>query len=402
MSPTPGTAAPADRPLGFAVAGLGGFAVLVAGLILDADPAMARLVGVGDPGRAGFAERAHQLEARGVAVADSFEEAAAVEGVDAVWLPVPIQWHRPMAEHAFAQGKAVLCEKPIAGCVADAEAMIAARDTAGRPGAVGFHDCFDPAVLQLKRALRDGECGVLESVDVVASWPRSRGYFTRSAWAGRDQIDGTAVRDSPANNALAHYLMLALLLLGDDDLTAAQTRDVRARTYRAADIETFDTVSARGRLASRTPWPDARWSLHLTHAGLDHLHPQLRLRGTRGTVLWKLHDSEPDAFAADRVVVSDRTGRDRIVPRFVALCRGQAQPDLPYATFDAAAAHARTIEQIHAACTPQVLTVGTYEAVPHQDTTEHRVVPGLTAALIAAANQDRLLPEDLADLPRSQ
>src|SRR5829696_1805709 len=71
--------------------------------------------------------------------------------IDAVWLPLPIHLHRPYTERALAAGKAVLCEKPAAGCVDDVDAMIAARDASGRGVLIGFQDVYQPCVIQLKR-----------------------------------------------------------------------------------------------------------------------------------------------------------------------------------------------------------------------------------------------------------
>ena len=75
---------------------------------------------------------------------------------EAVWLPLPIPLHRPYTEQALAAGKAVLCEKPAAGCVQDLDAMQDAQSRAGLPVAIGFQDIYEPTTLALKRALLDG------------------------------------------------------------------------------------------------------------------------------------------------------------------------------------------------------------------------------------------------------
>ncbi len=384
-----------ERPFGLAFAGLGGFAALVTNLTLEQDPSVVRVVSVGDPAAERHAERAAELRERGIAVLDDFVRAAEQPGVDGVWLPVPIGLHRPFAEAAYARGKAVLCEKPLAGCLTDVDAMMAARDAAGLPGAVGFHDCFDPEVLAIKRRLMGGELGELESATVFGSWPRDRDYFARAAWAGRLRLEGVWVRDSPINNAMAHYLMLMLFLLGDDDLTAAQLRVEEARTFAAAEIESFDTVSLAGAVADGSPWRGLRCSVHLTHAGERLLHPQILLRGTRGSWLWKLNAGESDLVPADEVFVSRNRGRPLIPLRFAALCRGVDCPDLPYASFEAARAHASVVEQVADAGPVQRFEPGLCrEIVTDQHPAGRAAVPGLIEALRQAALDNQPLPTD--------
>jgi hypothetical protein len=53
------------------------------------------------------------------------------------------------------------------------------------------------------------------------------------------------VMDSPASNALAHFLHLTLFLLGDTVTESAQPTSVAAELYRANRIENYDTCSLR-------------------------------------------------------------------------------------------------------------------------------------------------------------
>src|SRR4051794_30190355 len=58
--------------------------------------------------------------------------------VDAVSVVVANHLHREIVEGLLAAGKHVLCEKPLAGSLADAEAMGAAADKTDRGTAVGY------------------------------------------------------------------------------------------------------------------------------------------------------------------------------------------------------------------------------------------------------------------------
>src|SRR5690242_2847695 len=132
------------RPIRFGLAGLGGYAAFVCDRLLDesrnATPA-AQLLAVFDPHLSQFRNRVGSLKSHGVHALESLDALLSAD-IDALWLPIPIDLHRPYTEAALAAGKAVLCEKPAAGCVDDVDAMIAARDRARLPVAVGFQDAY--------------------------------------------------------------------------------------------------------------------------------------------------------------------------------------------------------------------------------------------------------------------
>lgn len=72
---------------------------------------------------------------------------------DIVSVAVPTSLHREVAIQVISRGVHVLVEKPIAGTVEDASAMIAAARLAGVRLMVGHIERFNPAVRELKRRL---------------------------------------------------------------------------------------------------------------------------------------------------------------------------------------------------------------------------------------------------------
>jgi predicted dehydrogenase len=183
-----------------------------------------------------------ELHGKGIRVVREFDELLGL-GIDAVWLPLPIDLHLPFTERALAAGKAVLCEKPAAGAVDDVDRMIAARDASGLPVVIGFQDIYQPAVATVKDRLLAGEFGKALGARVIGCWPRSERYFGRNDWAGRMRREGRWVMDSPASNALAHFLHLALFMLGPTRQETAHATSVAAELYRANPIENYDTCS---------------------------------------------------------------------------------------------------------------------------------------------------------------
>src|SRR5690349_18007007 len=148
-------------PIRLGLTGLGGYAGFICDQILQASASenpSVEFVAVCDPALERFGARLRELKERGVQTLRTFEQLLQLD-VDAVWLPLPIDLHRPFTENALAAGKAVMCEKPAAGSVDDVDAMIAARDAARLPVAVGFQDAYQPAVAALKARLLSGEFG---------------------------------------------------------------------------------------------------------------------------------------------------------------------------------------------------------------------------------------------------
>ncbi|WP_263247161.1 Gfo/Idh/MocA family protein [Saccharopolyspora rosea] len=91
----------------------------------------------------------------------SWEEIAADPSIDAVSIVVGNTLHRPIAEALIAAGKHVLCEKPLAGSIEDAEAMVAAERGAEVVTAVGYTLRRSPAIAAIRDHVRGGELGAL-------------------------------------------------------------------------------------------------------------------------------------------------------------------------------------------------------------------------------------------------
>lgn len=88
----------------------------------------------------------------------SWQALAAADDVDVVSVVVANHLHREIVEGLLAAGKHVLCEKPIAPGVADAEAMVDAAAAAAERGtetALGFTFRRSPAISAIRDLVRD-------------------------------------------------------------------------------------------------------------------------------------------------------------------------------------------------------------------------------------------------------
>lgn len=95
----------------------------------------------------------------GVAAAES-EESLFDFDFDAVYVASPVDCHRRQVELAAAAGRSVLCEKPLALNVEDAEKMAAACASEGVTLGVGLMMRFHPFHRQAAELVQSGELGV--------------------------------------------------------------------------------------------------------------------------------------------------------------------------------------------------------------------------------------------------
>jgi predicted dehydrogenase len=91
----------------------------------------------------------------------SWEAVAEDPTIDAVSIVVGNTLHRPIAEALVAAGKHVLCEKPLAGSLTDARAMVELERSADVVTAVGYTFRRSPAIAAIREHVRNGELGDL-------------------------------------------------------------------------------------------------------------------------------------------------------------------------------------------------------------------------------------------------
>ena len=91
----------------------------------------------------------------------SWEAVAEDPTIDAVSIVVGNTLHRPIAEALVAAGKHVLCEKPLAGSLTDARAMVELERSADVVTAVGYTYRRSPAIAAIRDHVRSGDLGDL-------------------------------------------------------------------------------------------------------------------------------------------------------------------------------------------------------------------------------------------------
>ncbi len=92
---------------------------------------------------------------------DNWQETIARSDIDLVDVCTPNFLHAPVAIAAAKAGKHVLCEKPLAGSLADAKAMLAAGEEAGITHAISHNYRKVPAVALAKKLIAEGKLGTI-------------------------------------------------------------------------------------------------------------------------------------------------------------------------------------------------------------------------------------------------
>ena len=156
------------------------------------------------------------------------------EGLDVAVICTPHPSHAELAIAAIGSGAHVLCEKPLAPEVREADAMIAAADHAGRLLGVCFQQRFRPVIVAARRLIDEGRLGVLTRVTVVDPLYRPHAYYASADWRGTWKGEGGGV----LMNQAPHTLDLLCHLAGQP----AAVRGLAQR--RAQPIEAEDTATA--------------------------------------------------------------------------------------------------------------------------------------------------------------
>src|ERR1700756_2407953 len=113
----------------------------------------------------------------------SYEELLQDREVDAIYNPLPNHLHVPWSIKAAEAGKHVLCEKPISLTVAEAKALLAARDRTGVKIGEAFMVKTHPQWLRTQEIIRSGGIGKLRTAMCIFS------YFNRDPANVRHKVE---------------------------------------------------------------------------------------------------------------------------------------------------------------------------------------------------------------------
>ena len=224
------------KMLRFALVGCGRIAHRHAQLLREKQVAGAELAAVCDIDPA----RAAAFGAKyGVPHFTDMDEMVVASKADVVSVLTPSGLHAEHVVRLSRHKKPIVCEKPMALTLDDADAMIRACDLAGCKLFVVKQNRWNRPVQKLREALERDRFGKLVMGTVRVRWCRTQEYYDQDAWRGTWRYDGGIL----ANQA-SHHIDLLEWMMGDVETVFAKS------TTALVDVETEDTAVAVLRFTS--------------------------------------------------------------------------------------------------------------------------------------------------------
>jgi UDP-N-acetyl-2-amino-2-deoxyglucuronate dehydrogenase len=252
------------------------------------------------------------------------------DDIQMVSLCLPHHLHKAVAIDAARAGKHVLCEKPLALDVDEADAMIATARDAGVTLAVVFQHRFDPPFRRLHRAIAQGAFGRILLAEAFHRCPNQTAAEFRDPWRERGDTVGGGVMMMQT----IHFLDILLWCLGPVESVAARvdalvlTRDIEdsgAAVLRfksgaigavvsteAAGPERISRIEVHG-VSGAAVWESSRW---------------VRWEPAIGYVEAPLADDEPKLSEAERARLLFGTGHIKQIADFVVRVRQGLPPSV--------------------------------------------------------------------------
>lgn len=259
-----------DGKVKVGIAGLGRSGWNIHARILEDLPDKYKVVAVSDL----IEERRQEaMEKFGCKAYSAFNDLVKDEAVELVVVATPSYLHAPCTIKALEAGKNVVCEKPMATNLAEADAMIEAAKNFGKILTVFQNSLFAPDYLKVKEVIQSGKLGRIVLVKIY-----SHSFGRRWDWQTLKKFGGGELR----NNGV-HLIIQGLQLLGDKEpevfcdlqrtLTLGDAEDHVKIILKASDSPLIDIEVTRA-----CAYPRDNWLVMGTQGGLTGSHHSLRWR----------------------------------------------------------------------------------------------------------------------------
>ncbi len=375
--------------------GAGGFGTEYVKRLLKLNAPDSVFAGIADPYFSTCPMR-NEIEAAGIPVYQTMDEFYAEHEADLAIICTPPFLHMEQSICALKHGSYVLCEKPVAPTVAEANQMAQAEKQYGRWIAIGYQWSFSEAIRKLKNDILIGKLGKAVCLKTIISWPRNRAYYARGAgWGGKLMFNGKALLDSIASNACAHYLHNMLFILGDSMDTSAEATELSGYCLRANNIENFDTCSLKLKTVD-----GAELLYYASHAAKDAMNPKFEYNFENATVYFSEDDGSVITAHFTDGSVKDYGNPFADAFEKIGLCaKAIKSKKAPICTVTTATPHTRIIERIW-----KEIPIVSFPScfIREKEGFDGVYVEGLFDTMVKAYSECKLFPEVNSELFNSE
>jgi predicted dehydrogenase len=211
--------------------------------------------------------------------------------VDVVCLCTPSGMHAEQTISAAEAGKHIVCEKPMAIKLSDADRMVEACEVMGIKLATIFPRRMSPASRFVKKLLDDGKLGKLSLCSGYVKFYRDQKYYDSAGWRGTWAMDGGGAM----MNQGIHTIDLLQWLAGPVESLHGYARNV------LRNIEVEDTAVVSLQFKS-----GALGSIEATTTSYKQPDHRIVLHGDKGTIV----------LTGDEITTLDIVGETVEIPVF--------------------------------------------------------------------------------------
>ncbi|WP_160670110.1 Gfo/Idh/MocA family oxidoreductase [Clostridium sp. C8-1-8] len=164
-------------------------------------------------------------------VYSDYKEMIEKEQIDVITIATESGYHAEIAVYCMNKGINVICEKPMALSIKDADDMICCAEANNVKLAICHQNRFNSAIQLLRKAVEEDRFGKLISGTARILWNREMDYYNQAKWRGTWKLDGGTLM----NQCIHDIDLLQWMLGGQIDTVYAQC-DTFLRKIEAEDF----------------------------------------------------------------------------------------------------------------------------------------------------------------------
>lgn len=177
----------------------------------------------------------------GINAYTEYQQLIADEKVELVYVAVPPKLHHPIVMEALKAGKHLLCEKPLANSLEEAEEMYLTAKQVNVVHAMNFPLNYEPATNKFAEMMQERYIGKLRRLQLSMHFPQWPRAWQQNNWVGGREQGGFVLEVG------VHFIQQIVKMFGD-------VNDIRTQLELPEDPSKCETgIIATAKLADGTP-----------------------------------------------------------------------------------------------------------------------------------------------------